>query len=124
MKRHGDEVEQRRPEDFGPLFSDPKPLVHRDDPTASHEAAERVREQANSDRAIVAQALEGAGVQGLTAFEIDALFGWHSRSGSRAGKRLSELLREDPPRAVRLEERRGRAHVHVHPHYLMSREAA
>lgn len=103
------------------------PKVHAGDPPASHQAAATVAPRAKTDRARVHTALVSCGAVGLTSHEIDRMYGWATPSGSPAGKRLSELLRESPPRAVRLAETRrveggGPAHVHVAPDYVNGRE--
>ena len=99
------------------------PQHRKSDPPASRQGAAIKKATAKKDRELTLDALKRAGVEGRTAHEIDREYAWASRSGSPAGKRLSELIRyprhgdtgriyPEPP-IVRLKAQRNRCHVHV-----------
>lgn len=102
-------------------------LSHRDDPPASIDAAIRAAPNAAAQRDLIEGKLLQARERGHIAEEIDLLFDWHTPSGSPAGRRLSELIRQVPARVVRLAESRetstgGFAHVHVLAAFVNGRE--
>lgn len=97
---------------FPDLPPDPEPtrlpLSHRDDPEVSRKAAKNTQGTAARHRAVILKLL-AAYPGGLTADDIEATFGWRTAT---AGKRLSEMARETPPRVRVALDPEGRPRTH------------
>jgi len=90
------------------------PQHRKTDPPASRQGAAIKRATAKADAALSLDSIQRAGVNGRTSHEVDREYAWASRSGSPAGKRMSELLRlPDPAPIVRLQAMRNGCHIHV-----------